>query len=114
MDMIRALAFSRYATRVLAADRELVQFLSEACARPFAWDDALAGIDADNGPEALAITLRRLRLRVFLHTLARDLMGLAPLTEVCGAMTQLAEVAVRPGSVRQVDPVQVGDGFRPS
>jgi glutamate-ammonia-ligase adenylyltransferase len=98
MDTIRALSFSRYATRTLDAEPELAAFVSATSAQPFVWDDAratLTAIDAEDDPEGLAIALRRLRRRVFLHTLARDLLGLAPLTEVCGAMTQLAELAIR-------------------
>jgi glutamine synthetase adenylyltransferase len=44
---------------------------------------------------ALAARLRRMRTRVFIHTMLRDLMGLAPLTEVCGAMTTLADLALQ-------------------
>ena len=98
MDITDALAFSRYADRALAVEPGLADFLAESRSRPFAWDDVrgtLADIDAQDDPEAHAIALRGLRRRVFLHTLVRDLTGLAPLTEVCGAMTQLAEVALR-------------------
>jgi [glutamine synthetase] adenylyltransferase / [glutamine synthetase]-adenylyl-L-tyrosine phosphorylase len=97
MDITRALAFSRYATGALAAEPGLAEVLVAACVRPFAWHDtlaALAAVAADDDPGAHAIALRRLRRRVFLHTLVRDLTGLAPLTEVCGAMTQLAEIAI--------------------
>jgi glutamate-ammonia-ligase adenylyltransferase len=98
MDIPRALAFSRYATHALAADPRLAESLVDTCTRPFAWDNeraALTAIVAEDNPGAHAIALRGLRRRVFLHTLTRDLAGLAPLTEVCGAMTQLAELAMR-------------------
>jgi hypothetical protein len=55
-------------------------FSRESRSRPFAWDDVrgtLADIDAQDDPEAHAIALRGLRRRVFLHTLVRDLTGLA-------------------------------------
>ena len=94
MDITRALAFSRYATRALAAEPGLAEVLVAACVQPFAWDDIRAAIIAENDPGAHAVALRRLRRRVFLHTLVRDLTGQAPLTEVCGAMTQLAEIAI--------------------
>ena len=97
MDIHRALAFSRYATRALAADPGLAENLAESSARTFAWGDvraSLAAIVAGGDPARHAIALRELRRRVFLHTLVRDLTGLAPLTEVCGAMTQLAEIAL--------------------
>jgi len=97
MDIQRALAFSRYATRALAAEPGLAEALAESSVRTFAWDDeraALAAVVAAGDPIGLSTALRRLRRRVFLHTLVRDLIGLAPLTEVCGAMTQLAERAL--------------------
>ncbi len=96
MDIIHALAFSRYASRALGAEPELAAFVSATRERPFVWNDVGATLAAVDDPEALAIALRKLRRRVFLHTLARDLAGLAPLTEVCGAMTQLAELASAP------------------
>src|SRR5436853_161512 len=43
---------------------------------------------------ALHSTLRRLRQRVLLRTMARDLSGAASLDEVCGTMSALAEVAI--------------------
>ena len=97
MDIQRALAFSRYATRALAAEPGLAEALAESSVRTFAWDDeraALAAVVAAGDPIGLSTALRRLRRRVFLHTLVRDLIGLAPLTEVCGDMTQLAERAL--------------------
>jgi len=97
MDIHQALAFSRYATRALAADPGLAESLAESSTRTFAWSDvraSLAAIVAEGDPSRHAIAIRELRRRVFLHTLVRDLTGLAPLTEVCGAMTQLAEQAL--------------------
>jgi len=97
MDITDALAFSRYADRALAVEPGLADFLAESRSRPFAWEDVLGTLpatEAQDDPAAHAGALRGLRRRVFLHTLVRDLTGLAPLTEVCGAMTQLAEVAL--------------------
>ena len=97
MDLRDALTFSRYATRALAAEPGLADFLAESRTQPFAWDDVrgtLADVAAQDNPDAHATALRDLRRRLFLHTLARDLTGLAPLTEVCGAMTQLAELVL--------------------
>src|SRR4029079_4539440 len=65
---------------------------------PFAWEPAAAMLDAcadRDDPAALATALRVLRLRVFVHTLARDLTGRAALAEVCVTMTTLAENALR-------------------
>ncbi len=97
MDIQRALAFSRYATRALAAEPGLAEILAESSGRMFDWGDvraSLASVVAEGDPVGHAVALRVLRRRVFLHTLVRDLTGLAPLTEVCGAMTQLAELAL--------------------
>jgi [glutamine synthetase] adenylyltransferase / [glutamine synthetase]-adenylyl-L-tyrosine phosphorylase len=97
MDIKKALAFSRYATRALAAEPGLAEILAESSAQAFAWSDeraSLAAIVAEGDPVSHAVALRELRRRVFLHTMVRDLAGLAPLTEVCGAMTQLAELAL--------------------
>jgi glutamate-ammonia-ligase adenylyltransferase len=97
MDLPNALAFSRYAGRAFTADPALREEVAAALDAPFAFPsaDAFAGDD-----EAwLAVRLRRLRARVFVHTMLRDLTGRAPLTEVCGAMTTLADLALA-GSLR--------------
>ena len=98
MDNSFAQAFSRYAARALAADPDLASFLSATVPRPYAWEGVhgtLEKLATESDAGGLANALRDLRRRVFLHTLTRDLAGLAPLTEVCGAMTQLAEIAIR-------------------
>ena len=130
MDPFQALAFSGYATRALAADPALSEQLAATCAQPFNWDaapvatdiagDPKSGDPESDDPEALGLTLRALRRRVFLHTMLRDLMGLAPLTEVCGTMTRLAEYAVgasvslhsRLLSARFGEPMSAEDGTR--
>jgi glutamate-ammonia-ligase adenylyltransferase len=53
----------------------------------------LGGVDPT--PEILAGALRRLRRRVLLGVIARDVAGVAPLAEVVAAMTSLAELAVQ-------------------
>jgi glutamate-ammonia-ligase adenylyltransferase len=91
MDLNRALEFSRYAARVLASDPELAQAAIDGLDAPAAFpDEPLAGDEA-----TLARELRRLRRRVFLHTMLRDLTGRASLAEVCTAMTRLADLALR-------------------
>jgi [glutamine synthetase] adenylyltransferase / [glutamine synthetase]-adenylyl-L-tyrosine phosphorylase len=97
MDLDRALAFSRYAQRLLSSDASLDDWLRERLERPFPWVEAEPDIASarDAGDAgALATALRRTRGRVMLHTLARDLTGRAPLQEVCAAVTHLAEVAI--------------------
>ncbi|MEP7063106.1 MAG: bifunctional [glutamate--ammonia ligase]-adenylyl-L-tyrosine phosphorylase/[glutamate--ammonia-ligase] adenylyltransferase [Betaproteobacteria bacterium] len=97
MDIERALRFSHYAGRLLSARPAMRDELVASVGEPFAMADALAAlapfIDAlDAG--ALASQLRQLRRRVMLHTLVRDLTGVAGLPEVFGAMTSLADGTV--------------------
>jgi glutamate-ammonia-ligase adenylyltransferase len=98
MDLSAALAYSHYATAALA-NRPLERSTLEATldAR-FDWDAAerTVGENTDpSDPARLALCLRALRRQLMVHTLARDLTGRAPLTEVCTNMTRLAEVASR-------------------
>ena len=93
-DPIKKTSDSRYAARVLAARPELAAEL--AAPAPFTRDEmnaALAGA-VDEDEAALMRRLRRLRQRVLLRVMARDLCGLAALEEVCGTMTDLAEVCI--------------------
>ena len=94
MDLDRALAFSRYADRGFAASPALRDEIVAALDAPFDWTGADAAlddcIDAGN-PVALATAMRRLRRRVFLHTMLRDLTGRATLVEVVQAVSTLAE-----------------------
>jgi glutamate-ammonia-ligase adenylyltransferase len=93
MDLTQALAYSHYAARAFTADPALREEIVATLDAPFAWPagDAFASDDE----ASLAARLRRLRTRVFVHTMLRDLLGRAPLTEVCGAMTTLADLALR-------------------
>lgn len=97
MDIERALRFSHYAGRQLAAHPPLRDELLASAGAPFAMKAALAtlapAIDALDA-NRLAAELRRLRQRVMLHTLVRDLTGAADLAEVFAAMTSLADGAV--------------------
>jgi len=98
LDVATAVAFSRYAMMALAAHPEDRHALDATVDFPFDWPAAEAALAAsvDGGdPKALADGLRRLRRRVFVHALARDLTGRAGLAEVCADMTTLAEVALR-------------------
>ena len=94
MDLQRALAFSRYATRVATAAPALATELAATTATPWTWEPTRDALAALQTPDTLAPALRQLRQRVFLHTMVRDLCGHAGLSEVGGAMTTLAEVAL--------------------
>src|SRR3954465_9198021 len=98
-DSIRKLADSRYASRMLEAHPELARELSLPA--PFTHGEiatALEGAGADDDA-ALMRRLRRLRSRVLLRVMARDLCGLADLDEVCGTMSALAELSNRSAGV---------------
>lgn len=93
-DSTDKLALSRYAERLLAARPELAaEIASPAAFSRAEMIAALAGARADD-EAALKRRLRHLRQRVMLRTMARDLSGEAQLAEVCGAMSDLAELAL--------------------
>src|SRR5439155_1054384 len=91
---IEEIASSRYAARLLAARPELSAELADPAA--FSRDEmahALAGAQHDD-EASLSRRLRRLRQRVLLRVMARDLSRRANLDEVCGAMSDLAELEI--------------------
>jgi [glutamine synthetase] adenylyltransferase / [glutamine synthetase]-adenylyl-L-tyrosine phosphorylase len=95
-DVPGALDLSRYAQRQLTARPELAEELI-APARFTRQEMAAALAPGGNEAEAQAALmqrLRRLRQRVVLRVMARDLAGLATLQEVCESMSDLAEVAI--------------------
>src|SRR5215471_16443353 len=97
-DLASALVYSRHATGMLAARPDELGRLEATIDAPFAWPSAVAVVDdcvRRGDPEALASALRMLRLRAFLHTLARDLTERSELAEVCATTTTLAETALR-------------------
>jgi glutamate-ammonia-ligase adenylyltransferase len=93
-DLIRKTSDSRYAQRLLEARPELAGEIGfpERFTRE-EMNAALAGA-VDEDEAALMRRLRALRQRVLLRVMARDLGGLASLEEVCGTMTDLAEVSI--------------------
>src|SRR5467141_278277 len=91
---IEEIASSRYAARLLAARPELTAELVDPAA--FSRDEmahALAGAQHDD-EASLKRRLRQLRQRVVLRVMARDLSRRANLDEVCGAMSDLAELEI--------------------
>jgi len=85
------IGLSRFAQRVLAARPELAAELADP--QPFTRDEMLNALEGA-ADDALGAELRRLRNRVLLRVMARDLSGRAGLDEVCGTMTDLAEIAI--------------------
>jgi [glutamine synthetase] adenylyltransferase / [glutamine synthetase]-adenylyl-L-tyrosine phosphorylase len=88
--------FSRFAERLLAARPETREELEQAAIGQWTRASMRSFLDARDRREddGLKTALRRLRQRVLLRVLARDLGGLAGLDEVCGTMTALAEVSL--------------------
>jgi glutamate-ammonia-ligase adenylyltransferase len=93
--LIDLLSLSRFAKRLIGAHPELAAETGDG-APPFAREEmaaALAGAASDD-EAALKRRLRRLRNRVVLRVMARDLAGRAVLEEVCAAMSDLAELEI--------------------
>jgi glutamate-ammonia-ligase adenylyltransferase len=90
------LAWSRFAARLVAARPALATEVEQAADGTWTAEAMREFLAArDTGDDArLAGALRELRARVWLRVAARDLAGLAPLAEVVGAMSDLAEVAL--------------------
>ncbi|MBM3367456.1 MAG: bifunctional [glutamate--ammonia ligase]-adenylyl-L-tyrosine phosphorylase/[glutamate--ammonia-ligase] adenylyltransferase [Betaproteobacteria bacterium] len=95
-DPIRKIDFSRVADHWLAAHPALGAELDPAAPAFSAAEIGLAleGATADD-EAALRRRLRRLRQRVLLRTMARDLDGRADLAEVCDTMSELSDQAIR-------------------
>lgn len=96
-DVDAALAWSRYATRLVTADPALRDWVRAHTAAPFDFAPAAAVLDAaraDDDPARLAAALRRVRQQVLLHTLARDLTGRATLAEIVATLSAFADRAV--------------------
>jgi [glutamine synthetase] adenylyltransferase / [glutamine synthetase]-adenylyl-L-tyrosine phosphorylase len=90
------LAHSRYARRLLDSNPDLRHELARSLATAFPIDDMRGSLPDQPGLDGASIrsALRRLRQRVLLRVMARDLAALADLTEVTSTMTDLAEVAI--------------------
>ncbi|MGE5338993.1 MAG: bifunctional [glutamate--ammonia ligase]-adenylyl-L-tyrosine phosphorylase/[glutamate--ammonia-ligase] adenylyltransferase, partial [Gemmatimonadota bacterium] len=106
----RALALSRFAQRALHAElghaataERMLARLVELGAEAWSRTRMEALLDAGLAPDAaatieaepLGAALRRLRRQVLLGLMVRDIAGVAPLAEVVGAVTALAELAVQ-------------------
>ncbi len=98
-DPIRKITLSRYAAQALVARPELLAEadLERAAGAPFSTAEmarALLGSDSDD-EDSFKRRLRRLRQRVLLRTIARDLEGKADLAEVCATTSELADLTIR-------------------
>ncbi|MGQ0511722.1 MAG: bifunctional [glutamate--ammonia ligase]-adenylyl-L-tyrosine phosphorylase/[glutamate--ammonia-ligase] adenylyltransferase [Betaproteobacteria bacterium] len=94
-DPIRKIDLSRAAARLLAAHPDLLAEL--AAPRAFCAAEIARSLEgaASDDESALRRRLRRLRQRVLLRTMARDLDGRADLGEVCAVTSELAEQSIR-------------------
>jgi glutamate-ammonia-ligase adenylyltransferase len=95
-NFLNPLGFSRFAERLVAARPELREELRDAIHGPWTRAAMQAFLKQQKIADELSLrlALRRLRQRVLLRVLARDLGGLADLDEVCSTMTALAETAI--------------------
>jgi glutamate-ammonia-ligase adenylyltransferase len=93
-DPIGKIALSRHAERALRADPELAAELAAPTA--FARAEMVAALRGSAGDDEAALKrrLRRLRARVLLRVMRRDLEGSADLSEVCSTMSDLAELEI--------------------
>lgn len=95
----KTLSCSRYVGRTLETDPDLQHWLQENYATACGRDEMLAllqqsGLNLDDEAE-LSRAVRRLRKRVMVKLILRDLNGLCGLDEVMQSMTALAEVCLR-------------------
>jgi len=87
------LEYSRYARELVAAKPELREEIDRA--EEGGWTrGAMEAFLRSGDPGDTNARLRRLRQRVMLRTMARDLADVADLGEVCSTMSTLAEVAI--------------------
>ncbi|HEX9434882.1 MAG TPA: bifunctional [glutamate--ammonia ligase]-adenylyl-L-tyrosine phosphorylase/[glutamate--ammonia-ligase] adenylyltransferase [Burkholderiales bacterium] len=87
-------SLSRFAARVLAARPELAAELARPV--PFARAEMAQALEGAKGDDEAGFKrrLRRLRERVLLRVMARDLIARASLEEVCATMSDLAEATI--------------------
>ena len=88
------LDYSRYAQQLVVARPELREELESAREGGWTREQMRAFLRDGASEDEPHARLRQLRQRVLLRTMARDLSDIAPLQEVCGAMSALAEVAI--------------------
>ena len=91
-----AIACSHFVSRLLTGDAALLPDLMENLGSAFSRDEMQAFLNAQaiHDEASLKRSLRKLRQRVMLRTIVRDLNGFSGLTEVMQGMSDLAEVTV--------------------
>lgn len=98
-----SLPWSGVLRRLTQAKPEFAEWLEQSCHEPITaarietWFTELTGPRSQDlalDPATCRKVLRQLRQRTFYLTMIRDLSGLAPLEEVVGAMTKLADWSV--------------------
>ncbi|HVQ62001.1 MAG TPA: bifunctional glutamine synthetase adenylyltransferase/deadenyltransferase, partial [Burkholderiales bacterium] len=88
------LEYSRYAHELVVAKPELREEIELASEGGWTREAMVAYLRSGGNTDEPNSRLRRLRQRVMLRTMTRDLSGSADLGEVCGTMSALAEVAI--------------------
>jgi glutamate-ammonia-ligase adenylyltransferase len=106
-DPIEQISDSRWARRVLEANPGWAAELHAPA--PFTRSEMMNALSGAADDPSLRRELRRLRNRVLLRVMTRDLAGLADLAEVCGTMSDLAEIAIQ-RILEKEDLVVVGMG----
>src|SRR4029434_5567346 len=91
-EIIQKLGLSRFARRLLEARPELAAEVQDP--PPFTRAQMLNALEAPGDDKR---TLLEVRKRVLLRVMARDLSGRAGFDEVCGTMSDLAEVTIQAG-----------------
>ena len=96
----KILTYSRYVQSLLDSEPDLKVYFLEKGASQFLRDEMLSFLNSvcassSLNEAALNVALRKLRKQVLLRLAARDLAGLADLSEVMSTMSQLAEVTIQ-------------------
>lgn len=87
-------AASRFVARALAAQPALAESLQAESAWAFTRAEMQRALTGIEDPDLLASALRKLRLRVMLRIIHRDINGLATLDEVMRTVSDFADVAL--------------------
>ncbi|MDR0588290.1 MAG: bifunctional [glutamate--ammonia ligase]-adenylyl-L-tyrosine phosphorylase/[glutamate--ammonia-ligase] adenylyltransferase [Burkholderiales bacterium] len=99
MELSEALSISAYAQRMVNARPEYLAAWERAPDAPLDWvttvEAPIAEAVSSGNADWLNTTLRQTRQKLMLNIMARDLLGIASLDEVCGTMCRFADTVVR-------------------